>query len=184
MLKTKIDSKASQLEFLKSLVRDVPNFPKPGIIFKDITPLLKNGKALKIVCDELASKFVKSQIDQVVGIESRGFIFSPTIACQLGAGFIPVRKKGKLPHDVERISYTLEYGEDFLEIHRDSIAKGERILIVDDVLATGGTAESVVKLVQRLGGEVIGLSFLIELLFLNGRKRFSDLPLHSLIQYS
>ncbi|MBI4388145.1 MAG: adenine phosphoribosyltransferase [Candidatus Omnitrophica bacterium] len=183
MTKTKAVPKTSQAEYLRSLIRDIPDFPKPGIIFKDITPLLKNGEALRMVCDELAKHFQKQVIDQVVGIESRGFIFSPMIAYKLGAGFVPVRKKGKLPHEVERVSYTLEYGEDFLEIHRDAISKGDHVLIVDDVLATGGTAEAVVKLVEKLGGKVIGLAFVIELLFLNGRNRFSNIPLSSLIQY-
>ena len=184
MAKTKTLPAVSRIEHLKSFIRDIPDFPKPGIIFKDITPLLKDGEALHIVCDELAKHFQKAAVDQVVGIESRGFIFSPMIAYKLGAGFVPVRKKGKLPHKVERVSYTLEYGEDFLEIHQDAILKGERVLIVDDVLATGGTAEAVVKLVEKLGGKVVGLAFVIELLFLNGRKRFPNLALHSLIQYS
>ena len=179
----KTSPKSSDRAFLKSLIRDIPDFPKPGIVFKDITPLLKNGRALRLVCDKLAAPFARKSIDQVVGIESRGFIFSSMIAYKLGAGFIPVRKKGKLPHRVERVSYSLEYGTDFLEIHTDAIGKGHRVLIVDDVLATGGTAEGVVKLVEKLGGEVIGLAFLIELSFLNGRKRLSKFPLHSLIQY-
>ncbi len=183
MSKVKAASPFLRVDYLKSLIRDIPNFPKPGIIFKDITPLLKNGEALQVVCDELVKRFEKESIQQVVGIESRGFIFSPMIAYKLGAGFVPVRKKGKLPHEVERVSYTLEYGEDFLEIHRDAISKGDRVLIVDDVLATGGTAEAVVKLVEKLGGKVIGLAFVIELLFLNGRDRFSNIPLSSLIQY-
>ncbi len=184
MIKTKAPIKPSDVQFLKSLVRDIPDFPKPGIVFKDITPLLKNGKALKVVCNELTKHFLGESVDQVIGIESRGFIFSSMIAYKLGAGFIPVRKKGKLPHHVERISYSLEYGNDFLEIHKDAIGKGHRVLIVDDVLATGGTAEGVVKLVEKLGGEVVGLAFLIELSFLGGCKRFGHLPLYSLIQYS
>lgn len=169
--------------YLKSLIRDVPDFPKAGILFKDITPLLKNGKALRMVVDELSRRFKQERITQVVGIESRGFIFSPVLAYQLGAGFVPVRKKGKLPHTVERISYSLEYGEDHLEIHQDAVSKGDRVLIADDLLATGGTAEAVMKLVQKLGAQVVGLGFLVELSFLHGRSRFSNLPLHALIQY-
>lgn len=183
-IKSKSSSKLSNGDYLKSLIRDIPNFPKPGIIFKDITPLLKDGKALQIVCDDLTKQFEKNSIDLVVGIESRGFIFSPMIAYKLGAGFIPVRKKGKLPHKVERVAYALEYGEDFLEIHTDAVSKGNRVLIVDDVLATGGTAESVVKLVERLGGKVVGLAFLIELNFLNGRSKLSKYPVRSLLSYS
>ena len=171
------------MDQIREQIRDVPDFPKPGILFKDITPLLKNGKALRLVCDQIADSFLNSGIDLVIGIESRGFIFSPMVAYKLGAGFVPVRKKGKLPHKVERVSYSLEYGDDFLEIHLDAIVKGQKILIVDDVLATGGTAEAVIKLVERLGGEVIGLAFVIELLFLKGRARLKNFPAHSLIQY-
>ncbi len=174
---------ALDVHFLKSLIRDVPDFPKPGIIFKDITTLLKNKTALKMVCDELASRFEKQKIDQVVGVESRGFILSPILAYRLEAGFVPVRKKGKLPAAVETVSYSLEYGEDHLQIHRDAIAKGDRVVVVDDLLATGGTAEAVVKLVQKLGGLVIGLAFLVELKFLKGRARFPQIPIQSLIQY-
>ncbi len=168
---------------IRSLVRDVPDFPKPGIIFKDITPILQNAEALRMICDELASKFKAEKIDQVVGIESRGFIFSPVIAYQLGAGFVPVRKKGKLPHACETVSYDLEYGQDHLQIHKDAIHKGQKVIIVDDLLATGGTAEAVVKLVEKLGGQVLGLAFVIELEFLKGRTKFPKLPLHSLITY-
>lgn len=183
MTSTKPAKKSASLDRIKSLVRDVPDFPKPGIIFKDITPLLKDGLAFKAACDLMCRPFQKERVDQVVGIESRGFFFSSVIACLLGSGFIPVRKKGKLPRETERVSYSLEYGEDFLEIHRDAIKKGDRILIVDDVLATGGTAEAVVKLIEKLGGKVVGLTFFIELSFLNGRKRLDQLPLHSLVQY-
>ena len=183
--KNAIQSKPHKDEgYLKTLIRDVPNFPKPGIVFKDITPLLKDGKGLHMVCDKIAGVFSKSSIDLVVGIESRGFIFSPMVAYKLGAGFVPVRKKGKLPHKVERVSYSLEYGDDCLEIHLDAIVKGQKVIIVDDVLATGGTAEAVVKLVERLGGEVVGLAFVIELGFLKGRSRIARFPIHSLIQYN
>ncbi len=168
---------------LKALIRDVPDFPKKGIIFKDITPLLKNGPALKFACDELAKGFKGIKIDQVIGIESRGFIFSPVLAYKLEAGFVPVRKKGKLPADKETVSYSLEYGEDSLEIHRDAIKKGTQVVIVDDLLATGGTSEAVVKLVEKLGGTVLGLAFLVELIFLKGRDRLKNYQVHSLIQY-
>ena len=171
------------LEFLRSLIRDVPNFPKKGIVFKDITPLLKHGAALRFACDELARTFKRSDIDQVVGIESRGFIISPVLAYQLGAGFVPVRKKGKLPAAKEAISYNLEYGTDSLEVHQDAVRKGTRVIIVDDLLATGGTAEAVIKLVEKLGGIVLGLAFLVELTFLKGRERLKDYQVHSLIQY-
>lgn len=169
---------------IRSLVRDVPDFPKPGIIFKDITPILQNAEALRMVCDELTSRFKNEKIDQVVGIESRGFIFSPVVAYQLNAGFVPVRKKGKLPAACETMSYDLEYGTDHLQIHQDAIQKGQRVIIVDDLLATGGTADAVVKLVQKLGGLVVGLAFVIELGFLKGRSKLSDIPIESLIQYS
>lgn len=170
-------------DLLKSLIRDVPDFPKKGIIFKDITPLLKNGVALRSACDQLTENFKGMKIDQVVGIESRGFIFSPVVAYQLGTGFVPVRKKGKLPAAKESISYDLEYGEDLLEVHLDSLRKGAQVIIVDDLLATGGTAEAVIHLVEKLGAQVVGLAFLIELTFLKGRERLKDYQIHSLIQY-
>lgn len=171
------------LNVLRSLVRDVPDFPKKGIVFKDITPLLKHGPALRFACDQLASVFKGLTIDQVVGIESRGFIFSPVLAYKLGAGFVPVRKKGKLPHTKEAVSYSLEYGEDSVEVHVDAIRKGTRVVIVDDLLATGGTAEAVVRLVEKLGGTVLGLAFLVELAFLNGRQRLKHYQVHSLITF-
>ena len=171
------------LNKLKALIRDVPDFPKKGIIFKDITPLLKDGRALKFACDLLAENFKGVKIDQVVGIESRGFIFSPLLAYLLGAGFVPVRKKGKLPAAKEAVSYSLEYGEDSLEIHLDAINRGTQVIIVDDLLATGGTAQAVVQLVEKLGGTVLGCAFLIELAFLKGRDRLKDYQVHSLIQY-
>ena len=171
------------IQQLRELIRDIPDFPKKGIIFKDITPLLKNGPALRFACDQLASSFKGSRIDQVVGIESRGFIFSPVLAYLLGAGFVPVRKKGKLPAAKEAVSYSLEYGEDSLEVHLDAIKKGTQVVIVDDLLATGGTAEAVIRLVEKLGASVLGLAFLVELSFLKGRGRLRDYQIHSLIQY-
>ena len=171
------------LEGLKALVRDIPDFPKKGIVFKDITPLLKDGCALRFACDELAKSFSGIAIDQVVGIESRGFIFSPVLAYLLRAGFVPVRKKGKLPAAKQTVAYSLEYGEDALEIHRDAVKKGTRVVIVDDLLATGGTAEAVIHLVEKLGGTVLSLAFLVELTFLKGRDRLKSYPVHSLISY-
>lgn len=171
------------MDRLRALVRDVPDFPKKGIVFKDITPLLKNGPALRFACDRLAESFQGMAIDQVVGIESRGFIFSPVLAYQLGAGFVPVRKKGKLPSAKEAVSYSLEYGVDSLEVHVDAIKKGTQVAIVDDLLATGGTAEAVIRLVEKLGGTVLGLAFLVELTFLKGRDRLKNYHVHSLIQY-
>ena len=171
------------LNTLKSFIRDIPDFPKKGIVFKDITPLLKSGPALKFACDQLANGFKGLKIDQVVGIESRGFIFSPIVAYHLEAGFVPVRKKGKLPAAKESITYCLEYGEDCLEVHQDAIKPGTQVIVVDDLLATGGTAEAVIRLVEKLGGSVLGLVFLVELKFLNGRERLKNYKIHSLIQY-
>ena len=168
---------------LKEFIRDVPDFPKKGILFKDITPLLKSGPALHFACEALAKEFKTLEVEQIVGIESRGFIFSPVLAYQLGAGFVPVRKKGKLPAAKEAVSYSLEYGEDSLEVHVDAISKGTRVVIVDDLLATGGTAEAVIRLVEKLGGVVLGLAFLVELSFLKGRDRLTSYPVHSLIKY-
>ncbi|MCB9800050.1 MAG: adenine phosphoribosyltransferase [Candidatus Omnitrophica bacterium] len=168
---------------LKSIIRDVPDFPKKGIIFKDITPLLKDAQALQRAVDELAVNFEDKKVDYVLGIESRGFIFSPVLAYKMNAGFIPVRKKGKLPAKTEEIAYALEYGEAVLEIHSDALEKGSRVLIVDDLLATGGTALAAAKLVERLGGTVVGIGFLIELEFLKGREKISSFDIHSLIRY-
>lgn len=171
------------IETLRKLIRDVPDFPKQGIIFKDITPLLKNASAFHFACSEISKKFKSVAIDQVVGIESRGFIFSTAVARELGAGFVPVRKKGKLPYKTEAVTYALEYGEDKLEIHVDAIHPGARVVIIDDLLATGGTAEAVVKLIEKLGGVVIGIAFLVELEFLKGRERLKKYPVYSLITY-
>lgn len=174
---------AMDLQSLKSLIRDIPDFPKKGILFKDITPLLKDGQALKFATDRLADRFRHEKIDQVVGIESRGFILGPILAYQLGTGFVPVRKEGKLPAAKQSVTYSLEYGEDVLEIHEDAIEQGSRVLIADDLLATGGTAAAVTQLVERLGGQVAGLAFIVELAFLNGRKRIENLRIESLISY-
>jgi adenine phosphoribosyltransferase len=168
---------------LKECIRDVPDFPKKGIIFKDITTLLKDPKALRCTVDLMADRYKNEQIDQVIGIESRGFIFGSPLAYHINAGFIPVRKPGKLPSVTERISYDLEYGTDSLEIHKDALQPGQKVLIVDDLLATGGTAAAVAKLVEKLNAEVVGLGFIIELTFLNGREKLKGHKVHSLIQY-
>src|ERR1700752_623344 len=151
------------MDHLKSLIREVPDFPKPGINFYDITTLLKHPDGLRDTVDALASEFEGQKVDSVIGVEARGFIFAPSLAYHLGAGFVPVRKPKKLPSEVESYSYDLEYGKDTLEIHRDAVGEGHNVIIADDLLATGGTAEAVVKLVQKLGGNVVGLSFVIEL---------------------
>ena len=171
------------IEF-KSYIRDVPDFPKKGIVFKDITTLLKNADALKETIEALCEPYRDYDIDMVVGVESRGFIFGAAMAEALGAGFVPVRKPGKLPADTETEEYTLEYGTDSIEIHKDAIQKGMKILLVDDLLATGGTAAASIRLIEKLGGEVIGAAFLIELSFLHGREKLGDIPLHVLIQYN
>jgi len=161
----------------------VPDFPKPGILFYDITTLLKEPAGLLGVTDSLAEHYKKSGVDLVIGIEARGFIFASALAYALGAGFVPVRKPKKLPAPVERVEYALEYGTDSLEIHKDAIEPGQRVLIVDDVLATGGTAAAVVELVDRMGGKIAGLAFVVELEFLNGRDKLVGQDVHSLIHY-
>lgn len=159
---------------LKTLIREVPDFPKPGINFYDITTLLKDSRGLGAVIDALRQNYLGQHIDLVLGIEARGFIFAPAVAYALGAGFVPVRKPGKLPATVETVEYALEYGTDRLEIHQDAIQPGQKVLIVDDVLATGGTAAAVSSLVKRLGGELVGLAFVIELDFLQGRQKLGE----------
>ena len=171
------------LDAVKKLVRDVSDFPKEGIVFKDITPILQNPDAFRCVVEKMAEEFSKSKIDVVVGIESRGFIFSPLLAYQLNAGFVPVRKKGKLPYKTEQVGYALEYGEAILEIHQDAIKPGARVAIVDDLLATGGTAFAAAHLVEKLGGKVEKFGFLIELDFLKGRNKLLPRQVFSLIKY-
>jgi len=168
---------------LRRLIREVPDFPKPGILFYDITTLLKDPAAFRQVIDAMVEQVRATPIDLVVGMESRGFIFSAPIAYQLGAGFVPVRKLGKLPADTIEVEYALEYGTATLEIHRDAIQPGQRVLIVDDLLATGGTVMGTIELVQRLGGEVAGLSFMVELIALQGRERLSEFAIHTLLTY-
>ncbi len=169
--------------WLKEHIRDIPDFPKPGVVFKDITPLLADVEAFQAVVDGLCSHFQGRQVDKVLGIEARGFIVAAPVAYRLGAGFVPVRKAGKLPWTVEKQEYVLEYGTDLLEIHHDAVAPGEKALVIDDVMATGGTAEATVRLVERLGGEVVGLGFVIELEFLGGRAKVAGHDLFSLIGY-
>ena len=168
---------------LKKFIRDIPDFPKPGILFKDITTLLKDGKALKASVDVLARQFAKKGVRYVVGIESRGFIFGTALAYKLGVGFIPVRKKGKLPSKTRAVSYELEYGTDTLEIHADALKKGDKVLIIDDLLATGGTVAAVVKLVSGAGAKIAGVGFIIELSFLNGRDRLKGFPVFAAVKY-
>jgi adenine phosphoribosyltransferase len=167
----------------RSLIREVPDFPKPGILFYDITTLLKDPKAFSAIADELTAYYRGQRIAKVVGIESRGFIFGGVLAQRLNAGFVPVRKPGKLPADCFEVKYSLEYGSNSLAIHRDAIAMGERVLIVDDLLATGGTAAATVSLVRQLGGEIVGLDFLVELKELNGRQKLAGQAVHSTILY-
>ena len=171
------------MNHLKTLIREVPDFPKPGINFYDITTLLKDAKGLQSVLDALKSRYAGASIDQVIGIEARGFFFAPALAYAIGAGFVPVRKPKKLPAPVESAEYALEYGTDRLEIHKDAVVPGQRILIVDDVLATGGTAAAVTELVSRMGGKIAGLSFVIELDFLKGRDKLVGHDVHSLLHY-
>jgi len=171
------------MDDLKSKIRHVPDFPKAGILFYDITTLLQDPSGFRMAIDSLAMPFTDRGIDLVVGIESRGFIFGSVVADRLGAGFAPVRKPGKLPSTTVRASYDLEYGSDALEIHDDGVKPGQRVLIVDDLLATGGTAKAAADLVGRLGGEVHALAFLIELVGLNGRQRLAPHTLHSVLQY-
>ena len=171
------------LDRAKQLIRDIPDFPQKGIVFKDITPLLADENAFSSVIDLIVVHYGRGNIDKVVGIEARGFILASPVAYHFGAGFVPVRKDGKLPWDTDREEYALEYGTAVLEIHRDAIRPGERVLIVDDVLATGGTARATAQLVERLGGKVMGIACLIELSFLDGRKAVADYDFFSLITY-
>ncbi len=171
------------MDDLKRLIREVPDFPKAGILFYDITTLLKDPKAFSAIADELTAYYRGQRIAKVVGIESRGFIFGGVLAQRLNAGFVPVRKPGKLPADCFEVKYSLEYGSNSLAIHRDAIAMGERVLIVDDLLATGGTAAATVSLVRQLGGEIVGLDFLVELKELNGRQKLARQAVHSTILY-
>jgi len=171
------------LSDLKSFIRSIPDFPKPGILFRDITTLLKDSGAFKKAIEDLAGQFKNKGIKKVVGIESRGFLAAAPVAYLIGAGFVPVRKKGKLPHQTASVSYDLEYGQDTLEIHLDAIAKGEKTIIIDDLLATGGTAKATSDLVKKVGGEVAGLGFLIELSALKGRDKLRGANVFSLMSF-
>ena len=168
---------------LRAKIRDIKDFPTEGILFKDITTLLKDGPAFRRVVDILSERYKTERVDVVVGVESRGFIFAGALAHQLGAGFVPVRKLGKLPGKTIEVEYELEYGRDALAVHEDAIHAGQRVLAVDDLLATGGTMAATLRLVQQLGGQVVGVAFMIELAFLHGREKLRNFPLHSLIVY-
>jgi len=170
-------------EPLKELIRTVPDFPKPGILFYDITTLLKDKIGMAQLIDAFAAYYIGKEIDLVLGIEARGFIFGPALAYRLNAGFVPVRKPKKLPAPTAKVTYDLEYGTDSLEIHLDAIEPGQRVIIVDDLLATGGTMDATVQLVRQLGGDIVGLGFAIELDFLKGRSKFQQYDVHSLLHY-
>jgi adenine phosphoribosyltransferase len=170
-------------DYLKSLIREVPDFPKPGILFYDITTLLKDKHGFKGVIDGLKNHYRDAGVDLVIGIEARGFIFAPALAYALGAGFVPIRKPKKLPSERVSVIYDLEYGTDSLEIHKDAIEPGNRVLIVDDLLATGGTAAAATRLIEQCGGKVAGVGVVVELTFLNGRKKLAGYDVFSLLQY-
>jgi adenine phosphoribosyltransferase len=171
------------VENLTALIRDIPDFPEPGIVFKDITPVLADGPAFGTLVDALAAPYLEVGVDKVAGIEARGFTLATPVAERLGAGFIPVRKPGKLPYETVREDYALEYGTDSLEIHTDAAAKGEKVLIVDDVIATGGTAAAAIRLLRKIGADVVGFSVFIELAFLDGAQKLDGVPLHALVKY-
>jgi adenine phosphoribosyltransferase len=168
---------------LKNLIRDVPDFPKKGIVFKDITTLTKDAAGFRATVDAIAERYLGADVDLVLGIESRGFIFGAAVAYKMGVGFVPARKPGKLPGETVRAEYDLEYGKDCIEVHRDAIGKGQRVLIVDDLLATGGTAAAAAKLVEQLGGEVVAVTFVIDLSFLKGRDKLTGYDVHCLVEY-
>ena len=172
-----------ELSELKSKIRDIKDFPTEGVLFRDITTLLREPQAFKSVVTQLALRYIQERVELVVAIESRGFIFGGALAAELGAGFVPVRKLGKLPGKTIEVEYELEYGRDALAIHEDAIRAGQRVLAVDDLLATGGTMAATLRLIQQLGGHVVGVAFLIELAFLKGREKIKQYPLHSLIVY-
>ena len=168
---------------LRGLIRDVPDFPKPGIVFKDITTLTKDPEGLRAAVDALADRYADADVDLVVGIEARGFVFGAAVAYKLGVGFVPARKPGKLPAQTVSAAYELEYGTDAIEMHRDAIGQGQRVLIVDDLLATGGTAAAAAELVSGLGGEIVAIAFLIDLAFLRGKDKLAGYEVFSLIEY-
>ncbi len=172
------------LASLRSTIRDVPDFPQPGILFKDITPVLADAELLRVAIEGMAEYFAGQKVDKVVGIDARGFIFGAMIAQRLGAGFVPVRKKGKLPWQTRGVDYSLEYGTNSVEMHLDAIAPGEKIVLADDLLATGGTAAAALQLIQEAGGDLLGSVFFIELGFLEGRAKLADMgPIHALLTF-
>jgi len=171
------------MEHLKATIREIPDWPKKGILFYDITTLLKNGPAFKEVINLLIAPYEDKKVDLVLGVEARGFIFAPSVAFALGAGFVPVRKPGKLPAATHKVTYDLEYGSDCLEIHQDAIEPNQRVLIVDDLIATGGTAKAVADMVEKMGGTVVGLAFVVELEFLHGRQKLGNREVTSLLKY-
>lgn len=170
------------IEKIEAAIRDIKDFPKPGIIFKDITPILQTGDIFKEVIDIMAEPYLNNRPDYIVGIESRGFIFGSVMAYKLGCGFIPVRKKGKLPFRTYEETYDLEYGTATIEMHVDALNKGDKVVVIDDLLATGGTAEATIKLIEKFEAEIIGVDFLIELVFLDGRKKLSGYPVNAQIK--
>jgi adenine phosphoribosyltransferase len=178
-----MSSKTSNCDGLKQLIREIPDFPKPGILFYDITTLLKDKQGFATLIDALSENYIGKDVDLVLGMEARGFIFAPALAYRLNAGFVPVRKPGKLPSVTAKLSYDLEYGSNTLEIHRDAIQEGQRVLIVDDLLATGGTAAATAKLAHELGAQIAGLAFVVELDFLKGREKLADYEVFSLLRY-
>ncbi len=172
-----------ELDELKAKIRDIKDFPTEGVLFKDITTLLKEAQAFKYVVTQIALQYLQERVELGVGVESRGFIFGGALAAELGAGFVPVRKLGKLPGKTIEVEYELEYGRDALAIHEDAIEPGQRVLVADDLLATGGTMAATLRLIEQLGGQVVGVAFLIELAFLKGREKIRQYPVHSLIVY-
>ena len=182
-MSTQMPTEPMDCDRLKKLIREVPDFPKKGILFYDITTLLKDKLGFALLIDALSEHYIGKEIDLVLGMEARGFIFGPALAYRLNAGFVPVRKPGKLPAETEKVSYDLEYGSNSLEVHKDAIKKGERVLIVDDLLATGGTAVATAKLASGLGAQIAGLAFVVELDFLKGREKLAKYDVFSLLLY-
>jgi len=171
------------MDDLKKLIRSIPDFPKKGILFRDITPILQDPRAFGGVINMLSDRYREMNIDKILAVESRGFIFATPLAYEIGAGFVPLRKPGKLPYETIRLSYSLEYGEAAIEVHKDAVKKGERVLILDDLLATGGTAAAAVELARKLGGEVVEAGFVIELAGLNGREKLDGVPVYTMVSY-
>jgi adenine phosphoribosyltransferase len=178
-----VSSKRDDVRDLRHFIRDVPDFPKPGILFRDVTPLLADPDAFRRAVEAVAAPFRDARVERVIGIESRGFLLGAPVALALGAGLVIVRKPGKLPWKTVRASYALEYGEDSVEMHVDAVQKGQRVLVVDDLVATGGTAAAAIQLARQAGAEVVGASFLIELSFLQGRKRLDGILVHAVVEY-